>query len=425
MDLAILGYGSSGKAAEKLAQKLNFNIHVFDDNIACFRKADKLQGIKPDLIVASPGLPESSEIMRQALKTKAPIISELEFGFEHCKAPAIAVTGSNGKTTTIELLAHILNNLDKKAVPCGNIGTPISEAALESPDADFFIVEVSSFQLEKCDKFSPSSSALLNISSDHLDHHKNFENYANAKLKIFKNVKKNKRVTSIALKNSAGNNAITFSSEKRNADFYFYDNFIFFREKAIVDLSQTKLKGAHNAENLMAAMALIYAELGLEALLGEAFKDAVSSFSTGAHRQELFAEKNGIKYFNDSKATNPASVTAALNALAEHKNACLILGGLDKDMDFSILLEAADKIKTASITGECAKKIHSELRNSIPCKVFENFDDAVFDACNNAKNGDIVILSPACASMDMFKNYIERGEKFKRLINEALKRDPL
>lgn len=421
MNLAILGYGASGKAAERLAKKLDFNISIFDDKLPDCSKPSKLSEIKPDLIIVSPGIPDSSELIRKAVKTAAPIISELEFGFNYCNAPIIAVTGSNGKTTTVELVAHILNKLDKKAVPCGNIGTPLSEAALECPDADYFIAEVSSFQLEKCEKFSPSSAALLNISSDHLDRYKNLDDYAKAKLKIFKNVKENKRAANMDLKLQAGHEVLTFSSKDRNADFFIEGNSIFFREKAIADMSQIKIKGAHNAENLMAASALIYIELGIDALLCDEFKNALASFKTGAHRQELFAEKNGIKYINDSKATNPASVTAALDALAGNKNACLIFGGLDKNMDFSILLNTADKIKAVSITGECSEKIHMELKNSIPCKVFENFDEAVFDACNNAKNGDIVILSPGCASMDMFKNYIERGERFKDLIkNDVL-----
>ncbi len=441
MKIAILGYGRSGKAAKRLAESLGDSCYVFDDNPGAendFLSSDKMTGLNPELIVASPGVPESSELMRVARKISAPLISELEFGFRHSQIPSLVVTGSNGKTTTVELTTHILNALGFNAIACGNIGLPICDAIIEHRDADCLVVEASSFQLENCFELKPQAAALLNADSDHLDRHSGVEGYIRAKLRIFMNIDKpEQRIVNFKLKDCLRGECVTFSSETSEADIHLDGTKIYLSlgtkiyphsgtetyhpsVREIINMAQTHLQGRHNAENMMASIALIKNFAGLDAVLSEDFRKAASSFETGAHRIELFAEQDGIKYINDSKATNPASVLAAVNSASCGRNVCLILGGLDKNMDFTELQKAADKIKAAFLIGESSGLIETALSGLTPCKTFENFKEAVFAACNHAKKGDIVLLSPGCASMDMFKNYIERGNIFKKLVNKKL-----
>lgn len=407
-----------------LADKYSYGKKLFDDKEQPDASTDPAELVEfaPDIVVLSPGIPESSKLLKAARNMhNSEIISELEFAFRHCKTPVIAITGTNGKTTTTELTTHLFQALGYKAFSCGNIGVPLSEAIIAYPDAELFIAEVSSFQLDGCNSFSPDAAALLNISSDHIDRYGSLEKYAESKFRLFKNMKyDNVKVLNRSLLDSYQLDdkeyILNFSATDPEADFNMRGSVLFFKDDEVIDLETTSLLGPHNAENLMAAAALVSAVDDIDVIFSEAFTNAVKSFNTGAHRQEIIAEKNNIKYINDSKATNPHAVIAAIDRFASGCNICIILGGLDKNMDFSLLLEKKDNIKYAAVIGRCSDEIMKALSGAFPMEHFTIFEDAVKAVCAKASPGDAVMLSPACASMDMFKNYAERGDAFRKLI---------
>lgn len=443
-EILILGFGVSGKAAAKLAAKLNLKIAVADERdeaplreaaqnllpqdsmlLAGWREGDGLPAC--ELAVASPGLTPASPLLQAAIKTGAEVISELEFGFRHLECPVLAITGTNGKTTTTELTTCLLNAAGAKAEAAGNIGEGLSEAALSELDRkiDFMVVEVSSFQLERVSSFAPKAAAILNIASDHINRHGGMDGYAELKFKIFERMPRESR-TMIVNANMAdwwrkfmppGQEPTSFSAGQ-DADFSLKGSVILFKGSPVFDLAKGNMKGRHNAENAMAALALVRAALGDKALEDRRILDALASFKTGDHRIETFAEWNSIKFIDDSKGTNPHAVVAAIDAVDCGGKVVLLLGGLDKDMDFTPLLETAQKIRRAFVIGQCRDKIVKSLGGRIDCVSCGSFQEAVTGACRAANPNDAVMLSPACASMDMFKDYKERGEKFKQLVNE-------
>ena len=446
MKIVVLGLGVSGRDAALLAYKNQNYVTALDekDSPALRDEAAKLiaQGIevilgfkdagafpKAELVVTSPGIPDSSPMMQGAIKSGAEIISELEYGFCFCKTPIIAITGTNGKTTTTELTTHILKGLGYKAEYAGNIGVPLCHIVSNDTKLDYIVTEISSFQLEKSFKFAPVSATILNITSDHINRYKDFKDYASVKFKLFQAMKPgtakilNSNLKEMAEEFTPETKYSFFSSINENADFTFKNDLIYFKSRQILSLSQTQLRGAHNAENLMAALALIHGVLGDALFDRKELIDVISSFKTDVHRIELFLEQNGVKYVNDSKATNPDAVLVALRTFGKNQNVVLLLGGLDKDMDFSLIKQEADKVKCAFIIGECKQKIYDTLKDSFPCTVLTHFDEAVKACCESGKSGDVVMLSPGCASMDMFKNYKERGDRFKGEVGKLLSGD--
>lgn len=442
----ILGLGVSGQSALKLAIQKGLSVFAADENNSPELTAIKEQyeqknvSINPgwkekklpdaDFIVISPGINEKSLLGKASTLSGLPIISELEFGFYHSRCPILAVTGTNGKTTVTELTSHLLNATGRKSEAAGNIGVPLSEAAINSGHLDFLVVEVSSFQLERCHYFAPFSAALLNISSDHIDRHLNLSDYIKTKFRIFKNItsKEHMIIRSDLLDAwhrfiDKHNNPVTFSATDCNTDFYLSDNkTISFRKNGkrqhFLNMAETRLTGLHNTENIMASLALVFSVIPSPPL--QSIKEALCEFRAGQHRLELIMESNRIRYINDSKATNPDALIAALRSVGDKKNVCLIAGGLDKKMDFSAVLNEADKIKSIFLMGECKKKLASLWESAINCVMYNSFEDAVLAACSKAEPGDVVLLSPGCASMDMFKDYKERGEKFKNLIKRRI-----
>lgn len=422
MKTAVIGYGVSGRAAEKLALSLGHETAVFDDSgKGASSSPEGLTVFSPDTIVTSPGVTVVSPLLAKALQTDIPIISELEFAFRNAKRPVLAITGTNGKTTVTELTSHLVNSIGVQAVACGNIGLSLCEAVMNFPDVAFYVVEVSSFQLERTDMFSPYAAAFLNLASDHIDRHGSFEAYLSAKLRIFSDMPDNsvKIINHNLLerfRESGAGEAVTFSAYGTDSDFFMERGSVFFRGRKLIDLEGTALSAPHNAENLMASAALLTSVTGEDALFTDKFRDAVFSFHTGEHRQELFLEKDGIRFVNDSKATNPAAVIAAIDTFKNGKNILLVLGGLDKNMDFSILSDKAENIKSAVLIGESASKIASVLEGKVSLRLSESLEDAVSVLCSEGVPGDVLMLSPGCASMDMFQNYIERGKRFKEAV---------
>ena len=403
--LVILGGGVSGKAAYDLGKKLGYDPVIIND---------KDTEILPesDLIVASPGVhPLKSHLYKQAVAEKRAMVGELAFGASQLgDIPILAVTGTNGKTTTTELTCHLLNALGVKSVACGNIGLPVSAVAANFDDKiKAVVMEVSSFQLELSQGFAPHAAVLLNLKSDHEERYSGgFEEYCQIKRKIFQNV---------PLQNCFYG-MYSFPGKGRG-DFrdgkLLYDNVVIAE-----NLQDTPFAAAHNRENLVAALELVLSIIPLNALDTVLFNLAVHSFKFGRHRIEFVAEKNCIKFYNDSKATNPSAVTSAVNSLKGQGNKIvLMLGGSDKGMDFSELALLSGHLRGLVLFGAAGDNIGKVFDSNIQkVSVGMNFELAVKTAYDIAEQGDIVLLSPACASFDMFKGYDDRGDQFCKIVSE-------
>jgi UDP-N-acetylmuramoylalanine--D-glutamate ligase len=419
MKLAILGGGISGKAAARLARKKEFTVKIFDDSpdSEFYAPPSALTEFNPSMAVTSPGIPNDSPLMSVITGLGIPFRAELDFACGFCKKTVIAVTGTNGKTTTVELTTKILSALGYNAIACGNIGLPLSEAITDNPEADVFITEVSSFQLDACREFAPRAAALLNIRPDHLDRYSGFDAYRKSKYSIFRNMPK----THFKIINSAlplhPENKLSFSTKDTSAELFMSGNKLYFKGKFKAELAGRNLTGRHNDENILAAAGLIAAFTGEETLDSISFANTVKNFRPGNHRQEIFMKKNGITCVNDSKATNPDAVLAAFEKFANGKNIRILLGGLDKNMDFSPLKTVQKNIIRAALIGESAKKI-AEALSGTEHTIFDKMETATKYLVEGAGPGETIILSPGCASMDMFKNYIERGKRFKEIVSK-------
>ncbi len=439
----MLGLGRSGYAAAKLGVLRGFAVLLVDDRstdvIRVRKKELESLGVEviddfknPSLpecafIVISPGISLNSSLGKLGEESGYRIISELEFASSFCTAPIIAISGTNGKTTVTELTEHVFNQCGYSVMAAGNIGLPLSEAALCSDGLDYIIVEVSSFQLEKIDKFEPWAAAVLNIGSDHLDRHSSIDNYRRLKFRLFENMKESAR--HIINKNllhswrletgGTAGDPVTFSSIDEDSDFSLSGDEIiseFSGHSFCLQTDTLQLRGAHNAENIMAVLAIAsICELNRMDVL-----KAIQNFSTSSHRLECIGESGGVKFINDSKSTNPASLVAALRAVGGNKNVCLIAGGLDKDMDFSDILYEKDKIKAIFLVGKCRNKLAKLWGEVLKYFICNSFEESVEGACSAAEPGDVVLLSPGAASMDMFENYIERGITFNKIISRRL-----
>ena len=448
--ILICGYGISGRAAAKLAASLGAEVVIADEHSSPEMRtaADALRQKQPALqvffdwqaeqslppcssVVISPGIRRNSPLYLAARKALLPggvWLSELEFALRNVKCPFLSITGTNGKTTTTELTTALLKANGLNAESAGNIGAALSECVLEAAKRKigFLVIETSSFQLENIERFPACPAAVLNLASDHIDRHGSMEEYARTKFKVFaEQLPPEQRIMNSNLRPwlnrfLPGTAVTTFSAEDRNADFTLRDNIIRFRGRAVFDCSEAQIRGTHNAENMMAALALLGAVEGEEALFRKQTADALAAFRASPHRMEVFAQKNGITYVNDSKATNPHAVNAAVKQFADGRNLLLILGGLDKGMDFSELEVSFPHIKQAFLIGSCRETLFAELSGKVECTFSGDFSSAVHDACAAAAPGDVVMLSPATASMDMFKNYAERGNEFKRLVLENI-----
>ncbi|MFZ2656202.1 MAG: UDP-N-acetylmuramoyl-L-alanine--D-glutamate ligase [Victivallales bacterium] len=437
-NIIVLGLGISGRAAAELAMQKGFKVTAIDEKTSPelekysrYFSSGKLRTSlcwkggslpKADLIVTSPGIGESSGLGKAAAESGIQVVSEMEFGFRYCRRPIIAITGTNGKTTTTELACHLINSLGIKAETAGNIGVPLCECLLRYTQPEYYVVEASSFQLDACTSFAPAAATILNITSDHMNRYGSEEDYVKSKFSIFRNMPPggNKIIRSDLMGSwrkfvGEDERPVIFSSDKSGADYCFDGKYIFVKGRKFMKFTDTSLLGTHNAENLLAALALIYS--AIPGASKERLIKGAKSFKTGPHRLQLVLKKKGITCINDSKATNPDSTVVALKAVGGRKNVCLIAGGLDKKMDFSPILGEKNRIKAAFLIGECRKKLANLWKNDISCTIFNSLDEAVLAACDKAEPGDVVLLAPGCASMDMFKDYKDRGQKFTHIIN--------
>jgi UDP-N-acetylmuramoylalanine--D-glutamate ligase len=378
--------------------------------------------LEQDLIVVSPGVPAKIAPLENARAKGIPVWSEIELAWRFLRGKLVAITGSNGKTTTTSLIAHILKTSNIPTLVGGNIGTPLLTLVETSVDTSVTVAEISSFQLETIDSFRPEIGVLLNLTPDHLDRHLTFEEYANAKMRMFENqVEKD-----IALLNAddpevtkrmpAKPKIFWFSRQKRVATGAFLrdDQIIFRHEGSEVELARLgdiQLRGQHNIENVLASCAAAY----LAGAVPAAIATGVKSFRGVEHRLEFVAEISGVQYYNDSKATN---VDAAVKAVEAFPGPLVvILGGRDKGSPYTPLRDLLrERARLALLIGESAEKIASDLGDTIHFENAGTLQQALHITAKHVQPGDTVLLAPACSSFDQFENYEHRGRVFKELV---------
>jgi UDP-N-acetylmuramoylalanine--D-glutamate ligase len=413
------------RSAEALAKDIpalleeGINVEAGGHGLLTFRRQD--------LIVVSPGVPLDTPELVQARNFGRPVIGELELAARFLKGKILAVTGSNGKTTTTSLLGEILEKAGMPTLVGGNIGVPVVALIDESTADTWSVLEVSSFQLESTEQFHPAIAVILNITPDHLDRHGSFENYALAKERIF--AEQNEHDFCIL---NADNVRAASAARRSRAKVYWFSlehlvdqgawvdgGAILFRSapdaasEIVMPLSSIPLKGEHNVENVLAAVCAAR----LAGASAESIRNAVEQFKAVEHRLEYVATLNGVEIYNDSKATNVDATAKAIAAFPG--NIHLILGGKDKNSDYTELSELLrSRVKAVYTIGSAAAKIESQLRGVVSLHSCETLDKAVSAIAAAAHPGDVVLLAPACSSFDQFESYEHRGRVFKELVNE-------
>lgn len=446
-NILVYGTGISGVAAVRGLNKLRKNIYLYDDNksIDEINKIDEIKDIKfsflnkvedvnfdnIDIVVKSPSVSLNSQLIKKAFKKNIPVLSDLEMAFRLTDKDLVVITGTNGKTTTTALTHKIIidNGIDTGLT--GNIGSGILEDILE--EKDMFVVEGSSYQLASTYYLKPKVSVITNISPDHLNWHGSFDNYIHAKLNICKN-QDSKDYTVLNFEDKVirdniskfKSNIIFFSSKNQlDEGIFIKDEKIVYKGNEgtidIIKLDEVNIPGEHNIENVMAAVGVAIAlNLSLDMV-----KNSIIDFKGVEHRLELVESSiKNVKFYNDSKGTNPDSTIKAVEALKE--NIIIILGGYDKDSNFNELVETFNnKVKYAVILGETRNKIAKTLEKYkfTNYKMVDNLEEAVREAYANSQTGYKVLLSPACASWDMYSSFEERGTHFKNIIKKLEKED--
>ncbi len=439
----VVGLGKSGLAAALFLRRKGAQVTVSD-----VRSAEALakdipalleEGImveagghglltfrRQDLIVVSPGVPLDTPELAQARNLGLPIIGELELAARFLKGRILAITGSNGKTTTTTLAGEILQEGGLRTLVGGNIGVPVVSLIEESTDDTWSVLEVSSFQLESTQEFRPAIAVILNITPDHLDRHGSFENYARAKEHIFACQQAgdflvlnadNTRTAETAAR--ADSQVYWFSIEhKVRQGAWIETGYVVFcaapgaEAEQVMPLGKIPLKGEHNVENVLAAVCAAR----LAGVSAEAIRRAIEKFKAVEHRLEYVATLQGVDFYNDSKATNVDATAKAVAAFSSGIH--LILGGKDKGSDYTALSPLLrERVRAVYTIGSAAEKIESQLRGVVSMHSCGTLDGAVNAAAAAARPGEVVLLAPACSSFDQFENYEHRGRVFKELVN--------
>ena len=439
----VFGSGISGIGAGKLLEQVGASVVLYDGKETLDKevlkaqlgddtKAEIILGELSeevmetlDLVVMSPGVPTDLPVVLKMRDMGIPIWGEVELAYTYGKGDVLAITGTNGKTTTTALLGEIMKNYKESVFVVGNIGNPYTAAALEMREDSVAVAEMSSFQLETIHEFRPKVSAILNISPDHLNRHHTMEAYIKAKEDIAKNQTKEDtcvlnyedEVTRKIGENVKANVLYFSSQRKLDRGIYLDDGNIILRqdeEILVCNVNELKLLGTHNYENVMAAVAMA-AAYGTPM---EVIRRTIKEFAGVEHRIEFVREKDGVAYYNDSKGTNPDAAIKGIQAM--NRPTVLIGGGYDKDSEYEEWIQAFDgKVKLLVLVGATKEKIAeaAERVGFVSYVMADSFEEAVEKCIEAAEPGDAVLLSPACASWGMFKNYEERGDKFKELVN--------
>jgi len=440
----VVGLGKSGVSSARLLQKLGARVQALElkprDQVpAPVEELEKI-GVQvrngkygpedfrsAELVVLSPGVNEQEELFRTLAQKGVEVIGDLELAGRFISAPILAVSGTDGKTTTVSLLGDIFERAYPGRVWVGgNIGRPVADLALSGQKPEIVILEVSSFQLRQAQTFHPKIAVMLNLARDHLDRHQNFEDYYQAKQRLF--INQNKKDLAILNLDDPGLKRMEEYVRSKGVGILWFGEEIGTLEGAMISggkliyrnsrrefnisYSGWKLLGRHNLENLLAALAAA----GTYGVEPGAISEAVNHFSPPRHRLEFVAEVAGVKYYDDSKGTTPHAVAAAVRSFKEPL--ILLLGGRNKGIDFSELApELKDRVKTVICFGESRYEIKEQLmRENIRSVLAEKMSDAVLLAKELAHAGEVVLLSPGCASFDEFKDYAERGDRFQELV---------
>lgn len=445
----VIGLGKTGQTAARFLTQQGAKVTVTDNknkneladalkNLADLKieydlgKINSKLFTQNELIVLSPGVPTNIEGLPEARAAGIPVINDLELAYSFIKAPIITVTGTNGKTTTTTLIGEMLKNDGKKVFVGGNIGIPVLEHVMRGDEVDVVVLEVSSFQSESIDTFKPTVAVFTNLEPNHLDRYPNgVESYYAAKKRLLKNA--DSETILVANLDNDGTNAMiasfpgkVYRFSKRNpmqVNPSATENFTgayFQKPKMIVKLGGTdeeytlltlKIPGDHNKENVMAAACAAKA-VGCSR---NGIVKTIESFRGVQHRLEFIRKKDGVYFYNDSKSTSVASLERALASF--NVPLILIAGGKDKDLDFAPLAETVrKKVKNLILLGEAKEKMNRSIGDYSETFLVGTFEEAILIAFQKSRTGDVILLSPGCASYDMFKNYEERGDYFKKLV---------
>jgi len=441
--IVVLGAGRSGRAASALLARLDAQVVLADDNpdsvhpddlddvvasrVQLFLGPDVGPALldRADGVVASPGIRLDHPVLARAREKGIPVIGELDLGARAARAPLVAVTGTNGKTTTVHWIAHILAKARLRAILCGNVGTALCRVVAEKPD--WFVVEVSSFQLETVERFRPRVAAILNIAPDHLDRHPTARDYLATKARITANQQgddalvlnaDDAAVWSVGSATEALVWGFSLKGEVGRGVFLAGSRIVARKApgeapRAIASAEEIALPGRHNLANALAAAAAALL-CGVEI---EQVAEGLRDFRGVEHRLERVRERRGVLYVNDSKATNPASLEVALRSF--ERPIVLIAGGRGKGVAYEELAPLiSSRVRRLILLGEEAPRMKAAWGGLVPTFFAADMEEAVAEAARSAEPGDVVLLSPACASFDMYRNYEERGRHFKRIVLE-------
>jgi UDP-N-acetylmuramoylalanine--D-glutamate ligase len=431
--ILIVGLAKSGFAAAKLLHSFGANIIVNDKQprqgnieaeqleqlgitVECGGHPLSLLENKIDFLVKNPGIPYSNPLVEEAVKRGLPVYTEVEIAGLIADASIIAITGSNGKTTTTTLIGDMLKNNEKNPIVAGNIGTVFSEVAAKSTENDILVAELSSFQLMGTERFKPQISVFLNLFEAHLDYHGSMDEYGRAKAKVTENQDADDYVVFNAddlhvseLMKSSKAKHVPFSVKRHIKDgAYIHDDALYFQENKIINLKDIVLPGEHNLSNIMAAVsASILAGATIEQI-----NTVLTTFAGVAHRLQYVGDVNGRRFYNDSKATNILATKAALSAF--DSPVVLLAGGLDRGNEFDDLIPSLKNVKVLVTFGQTSEKMAEAGRQAgiETIKRADNVEEAVPLAYSHSNDGDVILLSPACASWDQYKTFEQRGDMF-------------
>ncbi|QFT88777.1 UDP-N-acetylmuramoylalanine--D-glutamate ligase [Bacillus sp. THAF10] len=435
----VLGLAKSGTATAELLHKLGAKVTVNDKSplegnthaqhllslgmdVVCGGHPLSLLDQKIDVIYKNPGIPYNNTLLVEAEKKGIPIYTEVELAYELSEAPFIAITGSNGKTTTTTLIHEMLTASNKNPLIAGNIGNVAVEVAQEATEQNVMVTELSSFQLMGIESFRPKVSILLNIFEAHLDYHGTLEEYGRAKARIFMNQTSedfavvnadDKKV--MELVKGSGATIVPFSTKSKVEDGAYMDaGVVYFKGEPIIEVEEIVLPGKHNLENILAAISAVKLFNGTN----EGIKAVLTTFSGVKHRLQFVESYQGRRFYNDSKATNILSTQAALSSFED--NVILLAGGLDRGNEFDDLLPALKNVKALVTFGETAEKLKKIAKKAgiNQVKHVDNVEKAVPVAYELSESGDVILLSPACASWDQYKTFEQRGDIFIEAVHK-------
>lgn len=421
----VYGLGISGQSACKLLHEQGACVSIYDDEnrFSNFYSYEKEPLTKQyDLVVVSPGIKVlGNQIISHFIVSKTPIISELDLGYLFSKGTIIGITGTNGKTTVTSLVGDIFKRASKRTFVCGNIGLPLTNVAPQTDNNSFLIVEVSNFQLELSSYFTPNLACILNLAPDHIDRHGSFSEYVRVKKKIIRG-RRQKVVLNYddeLVRNILIDKKVLFFSKRTlNKGVFIKNNWIFHNKTKIISLNDIPLFGEKNIENVLASVAIAVKYRIKPSII----KEAIMNFKAPKHRLEYLGQVNGADVFDDSKATNISASLSAISSLGE-RGLVLLLGGLNKDCKFDEIFNKNLDFDKVLCFGQAGKEIYDcAISYGYRPLLFESMKGATVYAKQNAREGQKILLAPACASFDEFASYSVRGEVFKEIMFDSFEK---